>query len=371
MEPVALEVTCAQVLAWRLRRQFLTDRDATSTTAVVRRLAGVQAQVGSPAQQAVAVRRADHRAGVDEALERRVLIRTWAMRGTLHLLAVDEAPAVLSLLTSLRTWEKGSWQKEFASAGSMRALAEAVDHLLADAILTREELVTALGEVTGTAHEQLRSGWGTLLKPLAWQGLLCNATPRGGKPTFTHPRTWVPGWPGLPDADVAAHTVVQTYLGAHGPASPEAFDAWLLRGSTPKRRLRAWFDDLVDVGALARLSVDGEVRYARVCDLDELADTAPAPALRLLPAFDQYVLGPGTADARVVPARHRAQVSRAAGRIAPVIVERGRVTGTWTTDDERLVLAPFDLTAPEPPGLADELTVWSEVLGRPLSRPRP
>ena len=53
---------------------------------------------------------------------------------------------------------------------------------------------------------------------------------------------------------------------------------------------------------------------------------------RLLPAFDQYVLGPGTKDPHLLDPRHRAEVSRAAGWIAPVVVHEGRVVGTWEAD---------------------------------------
>ena len=63
-------------------------------------------------------------------------------------------------------------------------------------------------------------------------------------------------------------------------------------------------------------------------------DGKPSTAVRLLPGFDQYVLGPGTSDQNVVPSAHRADVSRAAGWISPVVVCRGRVAGTWKADRE-------------------------------------
>jgi hypothetical protein len=71
---------------------------------VVRRLCGVQAQVASAAALAVAVRQAKpHTTALSRAVSRRSLVRTWAMRGTLHVLAADEAASYLSLLASART----------------------------------------------------------------------------------------------------------------------------------------------------------------------------------------------------------------------------------------------------------------------------
>lgn len=361
-----MELTWERVLAWRMRRQFLADQDGPDAVTVVRRLAGVQAQVPSSAAASVAVRRpgsAGDDGGAEAAVAHRTLVRTWAMRGALHLLPADVAPAYLSLLASARTWEKGAWQREFAPAERMAALAEAVGPLLTGAALTREELVAALDD------PELASGWGVLLKPLAWQGLLVNGPMRDGRPTFTAPRSFVPGWPDAlpaPDGvDGAARTVIEDYLGAHGPASPWAFDQWLLRGSTPRRRLKAWFADLVDAGVLTTVSVESRELHARTADLDALAAAEPVAGVRLLPAFDQYVLGPGTADAEVVPVAHRARVSRAAGWIAPVVVEAGRVVATWSVDGDGVAIERFDDHA-RLDGLDEELRRWSAQLGRDL-----
>ena len=41
------------------------------------------------------------------------LIKTWAMRGTLHVLTPEEAGAFLSMLAAGRSWERPSWQRYF------------------------------------------------------------------------------------------------------------------------------------------------------------------------------------------------------------------------------------------------------------------
>ena len=96
-------VTWAQVLGWRMRRQFLDPAAGGGPVAVARRLAGVQAQVASAAELAIASRQADPRRGaVAEALADGTLVKTWAMRGTLHLLPADEAAAYLELSAAHR-----------------------------------------------------------------------------------------------------------------------------------------------------------------------------------------------------------------------------------------------------------------------------
>jgi Winged helix DNA-binding domain len=319
-----------------MRRQHLDPPDATRAADVVRRLCGVQAQVASAAALAVAVRQSEPSIeALPAAVSRRTLVRTWAMRGTLHVLPADAAASYLSLLASARIWEKKAWRKAFLSAAKMEKLTEAVTAALADGSeLDRDELVAAVAEHSGdrALAEQIRSGWSAVLKPLAWQGLLCNGTARGARVTFAAPASRIRGWSGLPDPDEAARRVVPAYLAAYGPATLANFDQWLMRGATPKGQLRGWFAELGD--AIAEVDVEGTPAYLRAEDVDGVAAAKPSTAVRLLPGFDQYVLGPGTGDQNVVPPQHRAEVSRTAGWISPVVVSGGRVAGTWKANGE-------------------------------------
>ncbi|MEV0355394.1 crosslink repair DNA glycosylase YcaQ family protein [Nocardia sp. NPDC050697] len=347
MSGAPLRLTAAQVFAWRLRRQFLTE-PAGSALAVVRRLAGVQAQVASAAELAVALRCAEPAAdALAELLGARKVLRTWAMRGTLHVLTPELAAAALALMASARTWEKPVWTRNFgATPEQITALGAAVAEILAAATLSREELVAAVIARPGLGHldEQLRSGWGAVLKPLAWQGILCHGAAQGGRVTFTSPARAVTGWPGLPEPDAAAATLIPAYLGAYGPAAPETFDTWLSRNALRKTVLRRWFAELGN--ALTPVEVDGRGCFARTEDLDELAAAKPVPGVLLLGSFDQYVLGPGTTDTALVPAAHRTAVSRPGGWISPVVIEGGRVTGTWEREGDDIVVTPFGKAPP-------------------------
>lgn len=190
------------VLSWRMRRQFLDRPEGTATTAIVDRLCGLQAQVASCAEHAVAVRQVSPRRGeVSEALSSRRIVRTWAMRGTLHLLTAESLAAYLSLLAAARSWERGAWQRNFATAAQVAAMADAAGEALADNVLTRAQLTAEIVRRTGdtSVAAQLGSGWGSVLKPLAWQGYLINGPSDGNRVTFTSPRTWLDGWKGLPE----------------------------------------------------------------------------------------------------------------------------------------------------------------------------
>ena len=366
---MTIGLTWPQVLAWRMRRQLLEPIGKSSAHAVVRRLCGVQAQVASSAELAVRVRRQGSRRGeVARALSEGRLIKTWAMRGTLHLLTPEDGGAVLSLMASGRSWELPSWERYFRmSSKHWDVLRDTVREALDGKVMTREEVNAAIVAQRKLRHldDELRSGWGTLFKPLAWQGELCFGPMRGNRVTFMRPETASARWAGVPEPDDAAPTVIVAYLGAYGPATIDNFRNWLSRGRVSAKQIRSWFKAL---GArIAEIEVEGERRYVLAKDLSELASSKPTTAVRLLPGFDQYVLGPGTEDGHIIPAKRRTAVSKQAGWIAPIVVAGGSVTGTWDVDGERLRIDWFKESGAPPRGkLATEIERISAILGRDL-----
>ncbi len=350
-----------------MRRQLLDPVGGLPPVEVVRRLCGVQAQVASSAELAVRVRQQEWAPGdVAAALADGRLIKTWAMRGTLHLLTPEDAGAFLSLLAAGRLWERPSWIRYFGvAADDWPELRAATRDALDGRALSREELVSAIVAVPRFRHldAALRSGWGSLLKPLAWQGDLCFGPSRGNRVTFITPASASSRWAEVPNADEAAPQAIAGYLRAYGPATAEGFSRWLARGWAPKRQLRRWFDAMAD--QLIALDVDGEQAFVMSEDADELLATPPTDAVRLVPAFDQWVLGPGTDDSHVIPARRRNAVSRQAGWIAPTVLVGGVVGGTWELDGNRVRIAWFrEVERPRRGALEDEVARLSAILGR-------
>jgi len=369
LAPVAAKVTWPQALAWRMRRHYLDPVGDQSVGAVVRRLCGVQSQVASYAELCVRVRRKTSKPGeVARALREGRLIKTWAMRGTLHLLAPEDAGIYLSLIASGRSWETPGWQKYFGvTPKQLDDLREVVRDALDGRALTRSELIAAIVARRGYGHlgDELLSGWGTLFKPYAWQGDLCFGPSQGNRVTFTTPRSASSRWAGVPEPEEAAPAAIAAYLRAYGPATADGFGMWIGQGRIGKRRLRAWFEAMRP--KLAEVEIGGERAYVLARDLDELVATKPTRALRLLPGFDQFVMGPGTNDGHVVPARRRTAVSKQSGWIAPVVLAGGVVRGTWTVSGERLQVLWFnEAGAVWQAALRAEAKRLSKILGREL-----
>jgi len=366
---VTATLTWPQVLTWRMRRQLLDPIGTSSVPQVVRRLCGVQTQVASSAELAVRVRRTSSRRGeVARALAEGRLIKTWAMRGTLHLLTPEEGGAFLSLLAAGRSWERPSWERYFGMTNKhWDALRPAVREALDGKLLTRDELIAAIVAQRGLGHlgEALRSGWGTLLKPLAWQGDLCFGPNRGTRVTFMGPQAASSRWAGVLAPDEAAPIVIVAYFGAYGPATIENFRSWLSRGRVSARQIRAWFSELGD--RLVEVEVEGRRVHILKEHRDELAATKPSKTVRLLPGFDQYVLGPGTEDTHVIPATRRRAVSREAGWIAPIVVAGGSVKGTWELDGNQVRVGWFkEAGAPPRAQLKAEVERLASILDRDL-----
>jgi hypothetical protein len=364
-----MKVTWPQALGWRMQRQLLDPIGSVSAVEVVRRLGGVQAQVASSAELKVRVRRSQSRAGdVSRALADGRLIKTWAMRGSLHLLTPEEGGAFLSMLAAGRSWELPSWQRYFGmQARHWDRMRVVVREALAGSPLTREELIGAILVERELSHlgDELRSGWGTLFKPLAFQGDLCYGPSQGNRVTFTRPDRASPQWAGVPDPDDAAPIVIRAYLAAYGPATTENLRNWLARGRVSIRRMRAWVAAMGD--ELTQVDVDGTPAWIRTEDLDELAAARPSTALRLLPGFDEYVLGPGTDDGRVIAAPRRAAVSRVAGWISPVVIAGGTVAGTWALDGIVARIGWFrEHGGPPQDALQAEVARLSSILGQDL-----
>jgi hypothetical protein len=110
-------LTWPQVLAWRTWRQFIDPLSEAGVVDVVRRLAGVQAQVTSAADLAISTRQARPNPGAVAAAlwTQRSVVKTWAMRGTLHWPAAEEVGNYHSLIAAGRSWERPSWQRAFGA----------------------------------------------------------------------------------------------------------------------------------------------------------------------------------------------------------------------------------------------------------------
>ena len=344
--------------AWRVRRHHLDQRaPAGSLLAVASRLCGLHAQVMSSAELTLWARVEDlDRQAVQRALwADRTLVKTWAMRGTLHLLPANELPLWHAALSTSRRYLKPIlWQKYFGiTLEELDRLTEAVATALDGRVMTREELMQEVGRITGSAAfgtKIVESSWGTILKPAAFTGRLCFGPSLGQRVRFTRPDTWLAaaGYPPGPPVDPSAApaTVTRRYLAAYSPATHHDLARWWGGGASISTA-RQWIASLGD--ELSPVDLDGVQAWMLAPDAREVRELPPMRSVRLLPGFDQYVVAASCHARHLLPGDLRRRVYRPQGWISPVLLVNGRMEGIWRHEIKgsrvEVVIEPF-LKAP-------------------------
>jgi Winged helix DNA-binding domain len=351
-EPPALTLGWDQVLAWRLARHHLDRRlPRERALEVAADICGLHAQLMSSAELTLWARVDDLE---PDAVQRalwvdRSLVKTWAMRGTLHLLPAAELPLWQAALSTRRHYLKPYWLRNFGVTleeleGLMAAVAQALDGRM----LTREELADEAVRLTGSPElgDKLRHSWGALLKPAAYRGLLCFAPGDGQRVRFTRPDRWLGSWREH-DPDSAMRAVAGRFLAASGPVTREELARWFgIQAADGGRLLTRLGEEVVPV------EVEGSRCWLLAADADGIARAAleAPPAVRLLPAFDQYVVTASRHADQLLPGAFKDRVYRPQGWLSPVLLVNGRMQGTWRHEVKgrrvRVSVEPFvDLPA--------------------------
>jgi hypothetical protein len=348
-----------------MERQFLAPVGKASVEDVVGRLGAIQAQSEQSVELSVGLRRAKSAYGdVTAALVDGRLIKAFTFRGATHLMTPQDAGIYLRVRAAGRQWELRSWQTFYKlTAADWPDFRAYVRDALAAGPLTLEELGAALAADRRYKHLAKffpDRPW-TLIKALMWQGDMCFAAPIAGRATFQRLDA-NPRWPGMPELDDAGRRATEHYFAAYGPATPAHLQHWLGEGlSAGRKRVSGWFEDLR--GRLAEVSSEGQPAFALEEHLSSLMQSKPTDAVRLLPAYDQWVMGAGTNDANVVPVTNRALVS--GGR--NVVVVGGVVAGIWALKGDDLKIDWFKPRgAPTGAAVATEVERIAAILGRTI-----
>ena len=317
--------TQQEVALLRLAAQWLAGPGAASPVDAVRRLGAVQGQDFPGAVTSVALRTAARRRkDVEVALDDGEIVRSWPMRGTLHLLAADDLHWMLELLASRSLT---SLTARWAQLGLSESDAERARGLVTAALagggrMRRIELLTAIddGGIATTGQRGYH-----LLGFLARTGTLClGPTDGAGEQLFVLVDDWVPA-ARRPDRDEALGELARRFFLGHGPATILDLARW---AGIPLRDARAGL--AVARPQLETLDVDGVEHLLDPAVPERLAACREeAGGLFLLPGFDEFVLGyrdratilPPEFAERIVPGNN--------GMFRPTVVLGGQVVGTW------------------------------------------
>ncbi len=272
---------------------------------------------------------------VEQALvQKRSIIKTWSLRGALHLHRASDFSVVVGGLMPKRLLREQQW---IHRAGlKEEETTRIVLNALNDGPLTRARLSDSLNKKLGAWTRNWRDGgWGVkkvgsslawhLVEPAMARGLVCFGPTDGQEVTFVRVDQWIPGSSRIPPENEAEEELVRRYLHAFGPGDAKDFRAW---AGGYLRRIRAALERLTD--ELVEVDSDGHRGYLLKKDLPNLerADVDRG-VVRLLPSFDPFMQGHHYRGHLVDQARYR-EVYKDAGWLAPVVLLDGRVAGTWS-----------------------------------------
>lgn len=268
---------------------------------------------------------------VDAAFERGEIVRSWTMRGTIHLIPAEDLGWVLSVTADRQRRQAAAVHRAegIDDAELDRAEAAVRAALAGDNRLTRKEL---FGVLEPAGVPTLKQRGYHLLVALSLRGVVCQGpvVPRESGPTreqyIVLADEWIPV-PATP-ADPLAEFFAR-FIRSHGPAGARDFAWWT---GLPLGVSRAAADRAADgSGSSARVTVVADEPEPQYVAAGATPRRVPsAPDVVALPPFEEYYLSYADRTVPCAPEFLSAIGPSMNGIVRPILVARGEVVGVWT-----------------------------------------
>jgi hypothetical protein len=299
-------------------------------------------------------------ADVDAAFAAGQIVRSWPMRGTLHVTAAEDLPWMLALLGERVV--DGAASRRAALQLDRRDLDRARDlairHLEGGRALARTQLLAAM-DAGGVSTDGQR-GYHVLFY-LAITGTICLGPVRGKEQAFVLLEEWITK-PRRLEHDEALEELARRYFVSHGPATLADFSGWAKLTMKDVRAgvalAREHLVDLTVEGTTYLMAEDAEAVLAR-------ARPEVSAAVIALPGFDEYVLGYKERSAVLAPEHFGRVVPGGNGVFMPTIVVDGQVRGTWrrTARRKETAVESLPFSPKERLELAPAAAAWARFTG--------
>ena len=327
VKPPECSISWTQVAAFRLRRQQLIGGRKRKLPELVRALNGVQAQVMSAAELALRVRADDITSqDIRTALwQRRSLVKTSAMRQTLHLLPSSDLSLYIAALRQSRMNALLRGMERFGiNQHELESFNETVVAALQSGPRTQRDLTKELRKNAGKKLRAWMDEFWSPVRPAMVAGLICYGQEQGREATLLRVDQWLSGQKPVAE-EQAKQTLLERYLKAYGPATVKDFAYW---SGMPVKEASAVWTSLLD--RMSEVSLEGQRAFILAEDLKILREAElQEPVVRLLPYFDVYLLAHATKDHLIEP-RYYKRVFRNQWWISQVVMLNGKIIGVWS-----------------------------------------
>jgi hypothetical protein len=298
---------------------------------------------------------------IEQALANKAIVRTWPMRGTLHLVAPADVrwmlkaftPRIISRAAGIYKQEELD-KKVFTKSAKLLVAALEGGHQL-----TRKEVYDILerGKIATGNTRGLH-----ILGYLAQTGLICFGARKGKQPTFTLLDEWIPATK-LPQQDEAIAAFALRYFTSHGPATLQDFAWWTGLSIT---EVKAAHDAIKS--KLVQETVQGNTYWMAA---DNPKVKPKTTSVYLLPGFDEYLLGYTNRSAAIDTVRFKQIAGTGNGILSSTVVINSQVVGTWkrtvAKDTAMMELKPFaSFTKTQKTAIASVAKKYSAFLGTSL-----
>ena len=309
-------MTPEEIKLKRLSRQHLLTPADTQT--VIQDLCGVQAQFLSHALHGISIRCPE--------VQTDGLVKSWTIRGTMHLLAEADLSLFLHegrshFLRPVDTLETDS----FVSAARKAYFADLILETIGSGIDERDALkaICARAGMTETEEKSLFDPWGGIIRALCESGRICHRVQEKKAyrlcPEFT------------PMAkEEAERSLLRRYFTHFGPATVK--DAAYFFGK-PQSRINPLLAQL----PVEACTTEGKTYFSIGCYEPE----SNLPGCLFLAGFDQLMLGYEKTESLFLSQAHLREIFTRSGIVRPALLVDGTVAGWWNLKNNKLTIHLF------------------------------
>lgn len=346
----------------RLYHQGVSRQRFQTPAEIVAGLAAIQGQDYPGAKWSIGLRLPGSTdAQIEQAIANKKIIRTWVMRGTLHLVAAEDVRWLVALIAPRTVSGRNARYRELeldeqTLTRSTTLVAKALEN---GEQLTRKALFAVL-EANGISTQGQRGIH--MLQKASLEGLVCQGVERQREATFMALDDSIAQGKNMTREEALAE-LARRYFTSRGPATLQDFATW---SSLAMADARAGLESVK--GELAQETIDGQTYWLSPATHQK---PDPSPTSYALPGFDEYILG-YKERAAVLDPQHAEKICPGRnGVFYPTIIIDGRVVGVWKRTFKKgaviITTEPFDgLSAAEKNAFAQAAARYGEFLQMPV-----
>ncbi len=351
-------MTPSDILHIRLANQLLSANRLKTPGDVVRHLGGIQAQDYAGGKWSVGLRLSSSKlTDIEKEISEGKIVRTWALRGTLHFLAGKDTRWILELLAPgiIAGLARRYKELELNTAAFRKTNSILAKSLSGNKHLTRNELKTIV-EKNGISCAGQRLTF--ILHRASLDRVICFGVTRGKEQTHALFEEMIPEAKQKGREESLAE-LTRRYFTSHGPATIQDYMWWSgLSANDAKAGLE------MAKSRLVHDEIDGKVYWMPA---NMVASQPQSRVVHLLPPFDEFLIGYRDRSASIdsVVARQL----RTGGMPDATIMIDGKIAGKWnrTIKKDRVVVTMnmFEkLGGEEEQALEEAVMRYSRFIGR-------